>query len=48
MAWRFNRRSHPAMTLPNDVALHYSLSVRGPVANGGEGGEERRERVLLD
>ena len=31
-AWRLDGRSHPAVTLPNDVALHYSLSVRGPVA----------------
>ena len=32
MAWRLDGRSHPAVTLPNDFALHYSLSVRGPVA----------------
>ena len=37
--------------LLNDIALHYffSLSVRGPVCIAGEeGGEERRELVLVD
>ena len=43
------------MTLPNDIALHYSLSVKGTVAtvclasvDGGEGGEETRDLLLVD
>ena len=54
MAWRFDRRSHPAVTLPNDFGLHYSLRVRGPGTTvclagveGGEGGEESRELVEI-
>ena len=52
MAWRLDGRSHPAVALPNDFALHYSLSVRGPVATvclaGVEGGEEKRGLVLVN
>ena len=43
MAWRLDKRGHPAVTLPNDIALH--SSVRGPVACVSltcvQGGEKR-------
>ena len=45
----------PAVTLPNDFELHFSLSVTGSVATfgstsaeSGVGGEKRREVVLVD
>ena len=44
MAWRLQRRSHPAVTLPIGIALHYIFTSQvGLVATDGlvEGGEER-------
>ena len=54
MAWRLEGRSHPAVTLPIGIALHYIFTSQvGLVATdglvgveGGEDGEERRELVL--